>query len=943
MYRRLIPAVCLFVLCMGLAGQATEIVPFSAPSNVALNGTATSSSTCYGWLPEMAIDDNIGTGSHSCTTAPDEWWEVELDQDYDLGEIVVWNRASCCWERMAGVVVKVLDAGRNETYVSEPIVADTSAQYQGSVHSFDNDGAGFPGARYIRVEAGVSYVQLMEVQAFLVYPFARNPNPADGATDVTRDDTVLSWTPGASADKHDVYFGTSFDDVNDADTASSVYMGSQDATTYATAQLDLGQTYYWRVDEVDADLTIYKGDIVQFTVEPVAYPIENVTATASGNNSEAEGPENTINSAGLDANDLHSIEPAGMWLSSDDPNGAWIQYEFDTVYKLHQMQVWNHNTLVEAVLGFGVKDATIEYSVDGNDYTTLGTTHEFARAPGAAGYAANTIVDLSGVAAKYVKITANSNWGGIVKQYGLSEVRFSYVPVWSREPDPASGTTGMDVDNVTLSWRAGREAALHDVYISTDELEVIDETISPVNVPGGTAYASYDTGELELGATYYWKVNEVNGADTWQGEVSNFSTKVYFVVETFEAYNDILPDRIFETWIDGFGFSGQPGNGTGSMAGYLRPPYAEQSIIHGGSQSMPLFYDNSGAAGYSETTVNVANLAIDDVPVDRNWAKPGIKTLSLWFYGDTSNSAEQMYVKLNGSKVLYNGNAESITRAGWQPWNIELADFGVDLSNVTELSIGFERSGDIGGSGMVYFDDFRLYAKDRQPTWETGQLGSALVLDGTTYVEVPARVFASIEKQITVAFWLYNDSTPPNNTVFGAFIDATDNNARIASAHVPWGGTIYWDTSSSLGAWAPDRINKAIPYAEYLGAWHHYAFVKNAETGMQEIYIDGVVWHSMPEMTQLVKGAEVTAFTIGCFPRLENFYVGLLDDFRLYDRALSEGELAWLGGITEPFDTITPAEPDTANLVGHWTFDEGSGTTAADSVGDNDGTINKVF
>jgi len=112
---------------------------------------------------------------------------------------------------------------------------------------------------------------------------------------------------------------------------------------------------------------------------------------------------------------------------------------------------------------------------------------------------------------------------------------------------------------------------------------------------------------------------------------------------------------------------------------------------------------------------------------------------------------------------------------------------------------------------------------------------------------------------------------------------------------------------------------------------------------MQEIYIDGVLWHSMPEMTQLVKGAEVTAFTIGCFPRLENFYVGMLDDFRLYDRALSESELAWLGGRTEPFDEITPAEPDTANLVGHWTFDEGSGTTAADSVGDNDGTINKVF
>ncbi len=44
---------------------------------------------------------------------------------------------------------------------------------------------------------------------------AADPDPADGAADVPRD-VVLSWTPGEFADLHDVYFGTSFDDVNDA-------------------------------------------------------------------------------------------------------------------------------------------------------------------------------------------------------------------------------------------------------------------------------------------------------------------------------------------------------------------------------------------------------------------------------------------------------------------------------------------------------------------------------------------------------------------------------------------------------------------------------------------------------------------------------------------------------------------------------------------------------
>ena len=84
-------------------------------------------------------------------------------------------------------------------------------------------------------------------------------------------------------------------------------------------------------------------------------------------------------------------------------------------------------------------------------------------------------VDLAGLTAKYVRFTVNSNWGGWLPQFGLSEVRFFYIPVHAREPDPDSGATDVDVD-VTLGWRAGRQAAEHDVYVSTDEQAVIDGT-----------------------------------------------------------------------------------------------------------------------------------------------------------------------------------------------------------------------------------------------------------------------------------------------------------------------------------------------------------------------------------------------------------------------------------------------------------------------------------
>jgi len=560
---------------------------------------------------------------------------------------------------------------------------------------------------------GGPYTNLDDV-AFITSAFivvseqASDPDPPKGQTDVPRD-VSLSWTEGAFADKHDVYFGTNFNDVNDADRTNPLGVlvnQSQVPNSYSPAKvLQWEQTYYWRIDEVNAppDSAIFKGDVWQFTVEPFAYPIagENIIATASSQFNADTGPENTINGSGLDDNDLHSTEEESVWFSSmTGPQPTWIQYEFDQVYKLHQILVWNHNTSIEPILGFGIKDATIEYSLDGSNWAALGTAHEFARAPGQDSYAHNTTVDLSGVVAKYVKITANSNWGGVLPQYGLSEVRFFHIPVFAREPDPASGATDADVEAV-LSWRAGREAASHNVYLSADEQAVIDETISPVSIPADSSYANYATGPLVLAKSYYWKVNEVNEAETpatWQGNVWSFGTQEYLVVDDFEDYNDYEPDRIFDTWVDGWG---DPANG--SQVGSDMPPFAEQTIVRDGQQSMPLNYDNS-TASYSEATANVANL-----PVDQDWTKYGIRSLSLWFHGDPNNSVEQLYVKLNDSKVTYDGDAANLTQTVWQPWNIELASFGVNLSNVTELSIGLERGGAIGGSGVVYIDDIRLY------------------------------------------------------------------------------------------------------------------------------------------------------------------------------------------------------------------------------------------
>ena len=472
---------------------------------------------------------------------------------------------------------------------------------------------------------------------------ATSPSPSDAAIDIPRD-VLLAWEPGPSAASHDVYFGAVFEDVNAASRANPLDVlvsEAQTGTAYQpTIRLEFGQIYYWRVDAVNAppDSTIFKGGVWSFTAEPFTYRLTGITATASSAD-EGFGPQNTVNNSGL-ANGAHSTDNGTMWVSSktgDQP--TWIQYEFDAVYKLHEMRVWNYNVVFEPVLGFGFKDVTVEHSADGVEWTALPET-QFEQATAQDDYAFNTTVDFGGAAVRYVRLTANSNWGGLVQQYGLSEVRFYYIPVYARQPQPASGAAGVDVGAV-LNWRAGREADTHEVYFGTDSQAVTDGTAAVDAVSA----SSYDPGPLAFGTTYYWKVIEVNETavpSAWEGEVWSFATQEFLVVDDFESYTDEEGSRIYETWIDGWT------NNTGSVVGYLQAPFAEQTIVNGGKQSMPFEYNNVGSPYYSEA--------------ERTW-----DTTQDW----TANDADTLMVYFRGNPAAFSETAGTITMGagGADIWN----------------------------------------------------------------------------------------------------------------------------------------------------------------------------------------------------------------------------------------------------------------------------------
>jgi hypothetical protein len=121
---------------------------------------------------------------------------------------------------------------------------------------------------------------------------------------------------------------------------------------------------------------------------------------------------------------------------------------------------------------------------------------------------------------------------------------------------------------------------------------------------------------------------------------------------------------------------------------------------------MPLSYDNN--LKFSEATMTLTGVA-------RDWTRQGVAELSLWFRGLATNAAEKMYVALNGTAVVYHTDPNVAKTTAWTEWVIPLQQFaglGVNLSNVTSITIGFGTRGNTtvaGGTGQMYLDDIRLY------------------------------------------------------------------------------------------------------------------------------------------------------------------------------------------------------------------------------------------
>jgi hypothetical protein len=496
----------------------------------------------------------------------------------------------------------------------------------------------------------VAEIRSIMAGGFELSQTAYGPDPADDAM-LTSTWANLSWRPGPSAVSHDVYVGDSFDAVSEGTRDSDVFQGNQTTTT-----LLVGFSGYAYPDGLEPGTTYY-------------WRVDEVN----------------------DA-DPNSPWKGDVWSFSIAPKTAYNPNPADGAEFVNP-----GNVILTWTPGFGAKLHTIYF---GDDYDVVNNATGGALS-GTASYKPGALEQEK---VYYWRIDEND---------GLSiyegKIWTFTTPGAVGNPQPANGETDVAMETV-LSWTSADNAASHRLYLGTDKDAVRGaDTSSPEYVGPKTLGAeNHDPGLLEADATYYWRVDEVYTGKTVKGPIWSFTVGKYLLVDDFESYTDDDPNNeaIWQHWIDGFGVADN-----GAQVGYLMPPYAEQRIVHGGSQSMPLSYTNEGIVSNSEATLTLTAL--------RDWTTVGVAELSLWLRGASANAAEPLYVAISNSAgapaVVANDDPDAVTSTLWKQWRIPLqtfADKGVNLTNVDKLVIGIgSKSGlaSAGGSGTIYIDDIRLY------------------------------------------------------------------------------------------------------------------------------------------------------------------------------------------------------------------------------------------
>ena len=393
--------------------------------------------------------------------------------------------------------------------------------------------------------------------------YATVPSPVDHQADVAVD-VDLSWGPGLGAVQHDVYFGTSFVDVNNATNPNvEPGKGRQTAATYDPGLLGYGETYYWRIDEIntlDPD-SPHRGKVWSFSTLP-GILIDDMESYGdlAGDRIYDTYDDGFVNGTGSEV--WHAIKPRlSPWFGGNhamgfdyDNTGSWGLYS-EISLTFTASQDWTNNLTTLSLLFYGTSNNAEEQM-----YIAL------EDATGKVG-----VVNYSGSAAD-LKVEQWQNWNILLSEFSsqgvqLAQVRKIYIGFGDRSNPAAGGTGTVYFDDIGVyPPRCVQDYATGDLtgdcVVDFRDVEQMsnDWLLTDYNSSGLLAWYKFDEtdpNDNPADSTVFGHDGINGGADIvagYSGNALSFDEKVDVVTVDVASYPTMqfMPDQVsFAFWAYG--------------------------------------------------------------------------------------------------------------------------------------------------------------------------------------------------------------------------------------------------------------------------------------------------------------------------------------------------------------------------------------------------------
>ena len=347
-----------------------------------------------------------------------------------------------------------------------------------------------------------------------------------------------------------------------------------------------------------------------------------------------------------------------------------------------------------------------------------------------------------------------------------------------------------------------------------------------------------------------------------------------------------------------------------------------QYTVGTGSSSLANFLKADERSGRTQILYTAAELTsagftagnIDGILLNVTNAGGGVNFFKVGFQHSSAVTLNSNTVTLTGFTNVFNQNFSFATGSNRLQFHTPFVWNGT--SNVL-IDLAFTNTvpnNPIVFSGSSNASVMSLYTKNNY----------ALDLSALGHVPLNTSMLSGINNEITVAFWVYGNSSqlPTNTSLLEGY--SANPNQRQLNLHLPWSdNNMYFDAGFSAGGY--DRINKVATAAEQGGQWHHWAFTKNATTGNMKIYLDGLLWSSGTGKT---KPMSILTLILGKDALLSNNlnYKGKINEFTIWNKELSLTDIqSWMN------KPITASHPFYSNLLAYYKMNEGTGLLINDS------------